>query len=384
MYPVRDSDKITVTETGNIIKAVKTEYCNSECHIQKLSQDTYLLKKTGEVMNVKHSDNRKDNLDSLRKSFAKLKDIINTNCTVAENIRWCTLTYAENMTDHNRLYEDYRKFWQRFKRYCKKNNLSIPEYICIAEPQRRNAWHAHVLLIWQSKAPYIDNRIFQNLWSHGYTDIQAVKDADNFGSYLSAYVSDVALEDISDSGLSLTDLKDVKNVNGKMYAKGSRLHLYPTGMKLFRCSKGIKRPVVYSTTNSEFMKTITSEKIPMTYEKSLTLIGHKNFYVLNAQNGFSKSGEHPYECKVNIRYFNRSEIAKEKYYLVEIHRKSKLWRDMWDEFCEPYTLENPPQIDDSHKLIYELTEKFELINESITEQYYSELDLAEKYRKRGI
>lgn len=383
MYVVRDNDNITVTETGNIIKATKTEYHNSECHIQKLSQDKYLLKKTGEVLEAKHSETRKDNLDSLRKSFAKLKDTINTNCTVAENIRWCTLTYAENMTDHNRLYEDYRKFWQRFKRYCIKNNISVPKYICVAEPQGRGAWHCHILLIWQKKAPYIDNREFQDIWSHGYTDIRAVKDVDNFGAYLSAYVSDIALDDISDTGLSLTDLKEIKNVNGKMYAKGSRLHMYPTGMKLFRCSKGIKRPVVYSTTNREFMETINREKIPMTHEKSLILTGYKNVYVPTT-GGYQKSAEHSCDFKVNIRYFNRSEIAKKKYYLVEIHRKCRLRRDLWNEFCStPYTLEYPPHHDDSMKLIHTASESFELINESQTEQYYSELDLAEKYRKRG-
>ncbi|MGN0156362.1 MAG: hypothetical protein ACI39N_03870 [Lachnospiraceae bacterium] len=122
----------------------------------------------------------------------------------------------------------------------------------------------------------------------------------------------------------------------------------------------------------------------MTYEKSLVLTGYKNIYVPNAQNNFHKSGEQSCNFKVNIRYFNRSTIAKEKYYLVEIHRKSCLWRDMWSEFCEPYTREYPPQSDDSVQLIYEAAEQFELMNESITEQYYSELDLAEKFRKRGF
>lgn len=384
MYPVCDNDKITVTETGNIIKAVKTEYHNSECHIQKLSQDKYLLKKTGEVLDVKHSDTRKDNLDSLRKSFAKLKDLINTNCTVAENIRWCTLTYAENMTDPDRLYSDYRKFWQRFKRYCTKNNISVPEYICVVEPQGRGAWHCHILYIWKSKAPYIDNRDFQTIWSHGYTDIQAVKNVDNFGNYLAAYVSDVDIDNIAESGLSLTALKEVRSVNGKMYAKGSRLSLYPPGMKLFRCSKGIKHPVVYTTTNREFMETIHKDQIPMTYEKSVVLTGHKNVYTPNAKNGYSKCGEHPCDFKVNIRYFNRSEIAKQKYYLVEIHRKCKLRYELWLEFCEPYSTEYPPQADDSVDLLHSASEHFELINESQTEQYYSEMDLAYNYRKRGI
>lgn len=50
-----------------------------------------------------------------------------------------TLTYRENMTDRSRLCRDFDVFVKRIRRL-------IPgfEYVCVFEPQKRGAWHAHV------------------------------------------------------------------------------------------------------------------------------------------------------------------------------------------------------------------------------------------------
>jgi hypothetical protein len=125
--------------------------------IKKLNADTYLDLKTGEVLACKHIGNRAENLSSVAQSLRNLRDILNSNISDTKSCLWVTLTYKENMADPKRLYNDFRKFNQRIQYYLGKNKLPHCEYIVAAEPQARGAWHAHVVLIFPSKAPFIPN-----------------------------------------------------------------------------------------------------------------------------------------------------------------------------------------------------------------------------------
>ena len=89
----------------------------------------------------------------MSKKLGRLRDYLNTNITDVSKGRWVTLTYAENMTNTERLYTDFKKFKQKLKRYLKQEF----EYIVAMEPQGRGAWHAHIVLIFENKAPYIPN-----------------------------------------------------------------------------------------------------------------------------------------------------------------------------------------------------------------------------------
>jgi hypothetical protein len=190
----------------------------------------------------KKQGNRTDNIRELKRTFNKLRDIINTNATKPKNMRWCTFTYAENMMDSKKLYNDFKKFNQRFKRYISNAHPdnSHYEYILACEPQGRGAWHIHALFIWDKKAPFIENSVLRNLWGHGIVDIQAVKNnVDDLGRYFTAYLTDIEM----DEGQQVPPEAQVKVKNSKKYIKGGRLHMYPTGFNYFRCSRGVKRPV---------------------------------------------------------------------------------------------------------------------------------------------
>lgn len=223
--------------------------------IRKLSQSEYLDIRSGEVCEFSQSDNRSDNTDSLRKTFRKVRDLINCNCTDFNRLHWVTLTYADNMTDSARLYTDFKKFVMRLKYYCTNElHRTPPEYIAVAEPQGRGAWHMHLLLIWDSKRPYIaNNSVFAPLWGHGYTKIQsAPKDCDNLGAYLSAYLGDIPLSELPDtSGISQDN---IKTVGKKKIVKGGRLHLYPVGMNIIRTSRGIARPTTTTVDHDDIEK----------------------------------------------------------------------------------------------------------------------------------
>lgn len=125
-----------------------------------------------------------------------------------------TLTYAENMTDTKRLYEDFRRFWLNLK-----NNYNVSGYLVAFEPQKRGAWHAHVLLCSNQWSLRIPNKEIHALWGKGFTKTQRVKHINDIGSYLTAY---------------LTNVKQ-----GAKTKKGARLEMYPKGFHFARHSKFI-------------------------------------------------------------------------------------------------------------------------------------------------
>lgn len=225
--------------------------------IQKLSATQYLDRRTNEIKEYEKAENRACSVQSLKRTFARLRALINANVTTPENVRWVTLTYAENMTDRERLYHDFEKFWKRFLYFCRTHDIEKPEYIAVAEPQGRGAWHMHLLIIWDGPAPYLHNdTVFSPLWGHGWTSIKAVKrNVDNFGAYFSAYLADMPVGDLDKMtpdeknkalihGLEISEKTVTENGKKvrKRIIKGGRLHMYPSGMNLYRSSRGLKKP----------------------------------------------------------------------------------------------------------------------------------------------
>jgi hypothetical protein len=248
--------------------------------------EQYVVVSTGEIIDIKHGLTRKDNKRGLYKTFASIRAIINTNVVDVRNVRWATLTYAENMTDTVKLYEDFNKFIKRFKYNCELSGYGKPEYIVIMEPQGRGAWHAHLLLIWDHAAPYISNDKFAELWGHGFVTIKRLKDVDNVGAYLTAYLGDMEINEAvaaPECGLCHVVEHVVKEVEvedhgkkvKKMFLKGARLHLYPAKFHMFRKSRGIKVPVSVMIPQEWAEKKVSAAT--KTFEKTVKLSDDSGF-----------------------------------------------------------------------------------------------------------
>lgn len=258
-------------------------YRNHGSPIQKIDRDHYVELSTGEVKEIVHHTSRADDMNSVKQSLRKLRDLINANITKPDRVLWVTLTYASNMTDNKTLYEDYDKFWKRFRYYLKKNNLPSAKYIAAAEPQARGAWHLHCFFIFEQKAPFIPNDTMQKLWQEGknndsgrgFTKTKGLRGIDNPGLYFTAYLSDMELSEAITAGnasgqIAEVEIEDEQNQRQKKaIVKGARLHLYRSGTNIFRHSKEIEKPQVSQTTEAEAQKVVGSAEL--TYEKTFTL-----------------------------------------------------------------------------------------------------------------
>lgn len=251
-------DVVRVTEMNHIIEVQHMEKMNRKNNIKKLDKDRYVDISTGEIKEFEHSENRQQSYNSLRQTFKRLRYLINANFIGKPNELHITLTYQENMSDAKQLYKDFEKFMKRLK-YSYRNDSSI-DYLSVVEPQERGAWHCHLLIRFNDlDSVYIPNKFDKDrnlidaplyeMWGKGWVTIKSLKDIDNIGAYLSAYLSDIAIEEASDKETAFKIASEgceikTKLVDGKekKFIKGGRLHMYPPGMNLYRKSKGIVSP----------------------------------------------------------------------------------------------------------------------------------------------
>ena len=258
-----------VTTMGHVVEVQTRQKSTAGSPCKKLDKDHYLDTRTGEVLEYQHIENRSESTRSIRNTLSRIRALVNTNVTTPDNVRWCTFTYAENMTTY----------------WCKKNGIAKPEYITVQEPQGRGAWHIHAFFIWSSKAPYIDNNeVMAKLWGHGFTSTKALHDCDNIGAYFSAYLGDMPLEDVAKlpadeqkKACTATSVleKEFTDEQGrtkkKKFVKGGRLYLYPPGMNIIRTTKGIKQPEVEIMTLAEAKEKVSSAKL--TYSCAYEIVG---------------------------------------------------------------------------------------------------------------
>ena len=196
---------------------------------KKISKTEYVDLSTGEVKEYNMRGTKGG--ESLRKTMKRLESLIRTNFSGGDKAQvFLTLTYSENMQDPEKLYEDFKNFWKRLTYKVKPRKL---EYISVAEPQGRGAWHIHALVkAADGAALYLDNKWLAEVWGHGMTDCQRLK-GDDAGAYYATYFTTIqsAEDDIGERGN-----------RSKKQTKTDRLKLYPVNFKFYRHSRGIKEP----------------------------------------------------------------------------------------------------------------------------------------------
>lgn len=269
---------VKLTEMGNVLEVQYMSKRNCKQTIQMLpGGKEYLELATGEIKACQIHETRAEQKKSLYRTFKNARGLINANVTDVNNVRWITLTYAENMTDTDRLYTDFEKFNKRMLYYCKSHGYSKPEYIVMMEPQGRGAWHCHLLYIWDCKAPYIANKTLRELWGHGFVKIKKLDNCDNVGAYLTAYLGDMEINDCVKNHIDIVGeqvkIAEVEDDDGKKetkyFVKGARLDLYPANFNMIRSSRGVKRPTEELISQEMAEKKVSSAKL--TYEKTVKL-----------------------------------------------------------------------------------------------------------------
>ena len=271
-FKIKERDTVTVTSMNHITEFQYMQKTNNKCTIKKLNDKEYVLLATGEILEYKkHVPDRTAHLSSLYRTMKNLRYLINNNFVGNLNESFITVTYKENMQDTKRLYQDVDKFMKRL-RYKYKGKSTI-DYIVVVEPQKRGAWHCHILLLFNDlKQADLKIHELKEIWGHGeQVDVKSIENIDNIGAYLTSYLTDMPLGELDQEEILVNNLSgsSVKKVDDKMYVKGARLHMYPEGMNIYRNSRGIKKPERVKMSYKNAKKHVGADTL--TYSKSIEI-----------------------------------------------------------------------------------------------------------------
>lgn len=281
--PIKPTDLTKVIKQGDIVQVNWSSsgvHLGSESYVRRLDKDHYEIKATGEVKEYNHNTAEVEGIQriikmqkSLQRTFTNLRALINTNFTMSDiedkRVLFLTLTYSDEVKGdegNKRLYDNFKYFVKKLNR--KYKDYGKVEYINVIEPQGSGRWHCHCLLKWSCSAPFIPFDVLNDLWPHGFVKVNLVgghqthgqgsNSIDNLGAYLTAYLTDLPLEDVDPSKQFIVEqeCKDsIVEKNGKKYIKGGRLCMYPEGMKIYRASQGIKQPTQEVMTMQKVIET---------------------------------------------------------------------------------------------------------------------------------
>jgi len=126
-----------------------------------------------------------------------------------------TYTFKENVSDLEKANAFFRLYTQRLHRFLARLGYFSAKYIAIVEFQKRGAVHYHVIYF---NLPYIVGikESLASLWGHGFIQVKAVQHIRHMGNYLVKYLQ--------------------KSSND------ARLF----GKKAYSCSKGLKKPIIFT------------------------------------------------------------------------------------------------------------------------------------------
>lgn len=263
------ADVVTVTKMGHITEIQYMQKVNRSATIKKLSKDKYCDLATGEIKEFKHMDVRTDSYNSLRQTFKKLRYLINNNFRGRKNELFVTLTFKPDETgwrpmvgDNKYLSKCFTAFNRKLQAKYGKENV---QFIRVLEPHADGHAHYHVLLRFDGyKSIYIPNDELAEMWGQGLVTVHSLKNVDNIGAYVSAYLTDVEFNEETDAATVFKAMQEdrqleIKKVDGeeKKFIKGGRLHMYPSGKQIYNKSKDMSMP----------------ERERMTYKKAKKIVG---------------------------------------------------------------------------------------------------------------
>ena len=220
---------------GNLAIKTTTSNTGRKPVCRKIDKESYIYLPTGEVRQYEIKERKGDDdilrtYESISRTMRDLKLKVCANFCGSPMELFVTLTYAENMTDTERLKNDFIKFFKRLQ-YAYKDRYKF-DYISVCEPQGSGSWHIHIFLKAEKLVAgdmdrlYISNSDMQELWGHGYTRTQAITLDGVVNYFNTSYFAPVNCDDEESKGKK----------------KYRRLKFFPKNFRWYRCSEGIKKP----------------------------------------------------------------------------------------------------------------------------------------------
>lgn len=213
---------VKVTKYGDYLDlmACTNSHRNSKPNCKKISKGIYVNTVTNEQIMAKEHFNRSENFNLLRKSADNLYKLIHANFYKNSGFH-CVLTYSKPPKDTEEVYHDFKIFWQKVRYHYP--NMG---YISILEPTQKGVWHIHLLLKdVKDKKMFISYYSIREFWKKGICYITPMREGIDYGQYF----------------------------RKKITADNELLKFYEPGVRYFRHSRNIKKPLTFTAGRTEVM-----------------------------------------------------------------------------------------------------------------------------------
>lgn len=238
--------KLIISQNSAEITVLKYRPHDFKC--LKLSGNTYLNQRTGEILDYTLSDDNTKSLESMRKTFKRLNHLITNNFNGGLSEVFVTLGYEYQMSDVKQLSHDFNLFWRKLKR-----RYIDCEYISVAEYKGNKSLHLHIFIkSLSNKRLFFDRDLIINLWGQSDVYIERIptsKDVEKIAKYLNPFT------------------------NSKKF---QRLPYYERNFRIYNCSKGIVKPETIKMSFREAMKFLAENSYERYSETAYDIIADMN------------------------------------------------------------------------------------------------------------
>lgn len=143
----------------------------------------------GRLSGCNSSDNDKNREVTLQRARRELIRIVNANFGAYGkyfSAKFLTLTFREDIKDLRQANDEFRKFIKRLNYKLFKTKSGNIRYTAVPEFTKKGRVHYHVILY---NLPYVNSRVFEQVWRNGFIKINKINNVDNVGAYIAKYMS---------------------------------------------------------------------------------------------------------------------------------------------------------------------------------------------------
>ncbi|MBQ8431023.1 MAG: hypothetical protein IJX26_03690 [Clostridia bacterium] len=223
-----NQDLVKVKQVKNYAEISMAKFQNHICHAKRLSKGRHINLATGEVIEDNPLYNRA-NSNYLEVCNRNLAELIKHNFIDCDKVLLLTLSYNQKHSDHKKVTEDFKRFIKNLRN--KIIEFGKIDYISKLELYADLVnFHIHAILFFNNTSDkvFIEREVIDKIWGKGFVYIEKPKNENQVVAYLTPHKVKVITEE-----------------NRHMHEKALRNDFLPAGMKFYRYSSGIKKPIIY-------------------------------------------------------------------------------------------------------------------------------------------
>lgn len=181
---VDDEKMSNVVVSNNAIDIITFDREIKPPPFTKRKGNIYVNNDTGEIIERRMNDSGVRSIESLSKTFKRMREVIRHNFVGDRSEVFLTLTIKRKIDDTKELSKIFNRFWDRFTKLNKDVKYRA---LVVIEVTDVGKYHYHCLIKrLDEKRLYLNRNMLRSLWNHGKVYVERLYCSKGLGVYLSS------------------------------------------------------------------------------------------------------------------------------------------------------------------------------------------------------